>query len=102
MTPFDDALAFANCTEKTLHHLFFKSEFKNMVLKVLLIAGLVISAALMVCVTREANASLQKALTENLEVDGTLVTPPLPAMSEPLPDLNQPLIIKIDDDGTNN
>lgn len=52
------------------------------------------AAILMVCVTKVAKSSLDKALAENPEVESILVTPQLPMVSTP--DLHQPLIIKID------
>lgn len=51
---------------------------------------------LMVCVTKVAKAALDKALAENMEVDGILASPQLPIVSEPPSDLHQPLIVKID------
>lgn len=54
------------------------------------------AAMLMVCVTRVAKASLDKALAENTEVENILVTPPLPVVFGPPSDLHQPLVIKID------
>ncbi|XP_026662464.2 TVP38/TMEM64 family membrane protein slr0305-like [Phoenix dactylifera] len=63
---------------------------------VLLISGFLISAILMVCVTKVAKSSLDKALAENAEVENILVTPQLPIVSTPNPDLHQPLIINIE------
>lgn len=50
----------------------------------------------MVCVTRVAKASLDKALAENTEVENLLVTTSLPVVSAPSSDLRQPLVIQID------
>lgn len=50
----------------------------------------------MVCVTKVAKASLEKALAENEDIDSILSSPELPIVSEPAVDLNQPLIIKIE------
>ncbi|KAG6497075.1 hypothetical protein ZIOFF_044961 [Zingiber officinale] len=64
-----------------------------------MVAGLVISAILMVCVTREAKAALQKALAENLEAEDILIMSPspwLPSLLQPSSDLRQPLMIKIE------
>lgn len=49
----------------------------------------------MICVTKVAKSALDKALAENEDIDGTS-SPELPIAAEPSPDLNQPLIIKID------
>uniref|UniRef100_A0A1D1Z7Q6 TVP38/TMEM64 family membrane protein slr0305 n=1 Tax=Anthurium amnicola TaxID=1678845 RepID=A0A1D1Z7Q6_9ARAE len=63
---------------------------------VVIIAGLLVSAVLMVVVTKVAKASLDKALAENAVIDGLLVSPQLPIVTDPSSDLQQPLIIKID------
>ena len=49
---------------------------------------------LMICVTKVAKSALDKALAENEDIDDIL--PELPIVAEPAPNLNQPLIIKID------
>ncbi|XXG83460.1 hypothetical protein AAC387_Pa10g1205 [Persea americana] len=63
---------------------------------VLMILGLVVSVVLVVCVTKVAKAALDKALAENMEVDGIFDSPQLPIVSDPPLDLHQPLIIKVD------
>ncbi|XP_072996612.1 uncharacterized protein [Typha latifolia] len=63
---------------------------------VVIISGFIVSAILMICVTRVAKASLEKALAENPEVENILVTPQLPVVSAQASGLHQPLIIKID------
>ncbi|XP_057956795.1 uncharacterized protein LOC131150213 [Malania oleifera] len=60
---------------------------------VFLIAGLVVSVILMVCVTKVAKSALEKALAENEDIDGIAA---LPVVADPATDLNHPLIIKID------
>jgi len=50
----------------------------------------------MVCVTKVAKASLEKALAENPEVESILVAPQLPIVSGPPSHLHQPLVIKVD------
>ncbi|OVA02968.1 SNARE associated Golgi protein [Macleaya cordata] len=54
---------------------------------------------LMVCVTKVARASLEKALAENAEIEGVLGSPHLPIVADPQSDLHHPLIIKIDQPG---
>jgi len=49
----------------------------------------------MICVTKVAKSALDKALAENEDIDDTS-SPELPIVAEPSPNLNQPLIIKID------
>ncbi|KAH7666960.1 hypothetical protein IHE45_12G029400 [Dioscorea alata] len=62
-----------------------------------IILGFLISAILMVCVTKVAKRSLEKALAENPEVENILVSSArLPITSVPTSDINQPLIIKVD------
>ncbi|KAH0470478.1 hypothetical protein IEQ34_000201 [Dendrobium chrysotoxum] len=63
---------------------------------VLIISGFVVSAILMVCVTKVAKSSLEKALAENPDVENLLVSPQLPITSCPSVDLHKPLIIKVD------
>ncbi|MCL7046995.1 hypothetical protein MKW94_021357 [Papaver nudicaule] len=64
---------------------------------VVIVAGLVISVVLMVCVTKVAKASLEKALAENdTEIEGMLGSQGLPIVADPQSDLHDPLIIKID------
>ena len=60
---------------------------------VLLFCGSVI---ILVCITKVAKASLDKALAENAEVEGGLSPPILPIVSNSSFDLQKPLIIKID------
>ncbi|KAL5852616.1 hypothetical protein ACOSQ3_007734 [Xanthoceras sorbifolium] len=62
----------------------------------LLLSGLIVSVILMVCVTKVAKAALEKALAENEDIDAVLGGPQLPIVAEPVVDLSQPLIIKID------
>ncbi|KAL0928565.1 hypothetical protein M5K25_000460 [Dendrobium thyrsiflorum] len=63
---------------------------------VLIISGFVVSAILMVCVTKVAKSSLEKALAENPDVEDLLVSPQLPITSCPAVDLHKPLIVKVD------
>ncbi|RZC93969.1 hypothetical protein C5167_016663 [Papaver somniferum] len=64
---------------------------------VVIIGGFVISVVLMVCVTKVAKASLEKALAENdTEIEGMLGSQILPIVADPQSDLHHPLIIKID------
>ncbi|XP_062086107.1 uncharacterized protein LOC133792206 [Humulus lupulus] len=58
--------------------------------------GFCISIIILVCITKVAKASLDKALAENTEVEGTLSPQTLPISSNSPLDLQKPLIIKID------
>ncbi|KAM0954209.1 putative SNARE associated golgi family protein [Dioscorea sansibarensis] len=69
---------------------------------VLIILGFVISVILMVCVTKVAKASLEKALAENPDMDSILVSPQLPTeAAPPLEGLTEPLIVKIETSSNN-
>ncbi|GMH08394.1 hypothetical protein Nepgr_010234 [Nepenthes gracilis] len=61
---------------------------------VFLISGLVVSVILMICVAKVAKNALDEALTQNIDVGAS----PEPHISAdyPAPDLEQPLIVKID------
>lgn len=50
----------------------------------------------MLCVTKVAKSALEKALAENEDIDSILASPQLPIVADPVVDLNQPLIVKID------
>jgi hypothetical protein len=58
---------------------------------ILIISGFILSVVLIVCVTRIAKSSLEKALAEN----GDAGIPQLPVVASPS-DLQQPLVIRID------
>jgi hypothetical protein len=51
---------------------------------------------LLICITKVAKASLDKALAENAEIEGIWTSPMLPIVAESPPDIQKPLIIKID------
>lgn len=63
---------------------------------ILIILGFVVSAVLMVCVTKVAKSSLEKALAENPEVESLIISPQLPITSTPAVDLHKPLIIRVE------
>ncbi|XP_042503409.1 TVP38/TMEM64 family membrane protein slr0305-like [Macadamia integrifolia] len=63
---------------------------------VFIVLSFVVSVLLMICVTKVAKASLDKALAENMDVDGVLASPQLPTAADAPLDLQQPLIITID------
>lgn len=51
---------------------------------------------LLVCVTKVAKSALEKALAEDVDIDGVLGSPQLPIVGETPVDLNQPLLIKVE------
>jgi len=63
-----------------------------------IVLGLVVSVALMVCVTKVAKSALESALAENEEVDGGAESPRLrvAASDDQMVDMQQPLLVKID------
>ncbi|CAA7388730.1 unnamed protein product [Spirodela intermedia] len=92
MMPITLALVYIGTTLKDLSDVTHGwSEFST-TRWIIIIAGLVVSAVLMVCVTKVAKAALEKALAENGANDG----PHLPIVSDTPADLVQPLVIKID------
>ncbi|RWR94738.1 SNARE associated Golgi protein family [Cinnamomum micranthum f. kanehirae] len=96
MMPITFALVYVGTTLKDLSDVTHGWSEVSTTRWVVMILGLVISVVLMVCVTKVAKAALDKALAENMEVDGILASPQLPIVSEPPLDLHQPLIVKID------
>ncbi|PIA24999.1 hypothetical protein AQUCO_13500016v1 [Aquilegia coerulea] len=62
---------------------------------VVIVLGLLVSVILMVCVTKVAKSSLDKALAENGDM-AALDSPQLPLTADPSSELHRPLIIKID------
>ncbi|MQL73790.1 hypothetical protein Taro_006180, partial [Colocasia esculenta] len=95
MMPITLALVYVGTTLKDLSDVTHGWSDFSTTRWVIIIAGLIVSAVLMVCVTKVAKASLEKALAENSDTDGLLSSSQLP-VSDPSPDLQQPLIIKID------
>lgn len=50
----------------------------------------------MVCITKVAKASLEKALAENAEVEGLLSPSMLPIVADSPSNIREPLIVRID------
>ncbi|XP_020228669.1 uncharacterized protein LOC109809700 [Cajanus cajan] len=101
MMPLTLALVYVGTTLKDLSDVTRGwSEFSKTHLP-LIISGLVISVVLMIWVTKVAQAALDKSLAECEDMDGTASSPELPIVTEPSVDLNQPLIIKTDQDEDN-
>ncbi|KNA15424.1 hypothetical protein SOVF_098400 [Spinacia oleracea] len=95
MLPITLALVYAGTTLKDLSdithgwHEFSPSHW------VFLVASVVVSVILMICVTKVAKSALEKALAEN-ENEDDLSCSELPISGEQLGDLQQPLIVKTD------
>ncbi|XXG83459.1 hypothetical protein AAC387_Pa10g1205 [Persea americana] len=96
MMPITLALVYIGTTVKDLSDVTHGWDDISTTRWVLMILGLVVSVVLVVCVTKVAKAALDKALAENMEVDGIFDSPQLPIVSDPPLDLHQPLIIKVD------
>ncbi|GAB2210284.1 hypothetical protein Droror1_Dr00015547 [Drosera rotundifolia] len=94
MMPITFALVYVGTTLKDLSdvthgwHEFSPSRW------IFLVASLLVSVILIVCVTRVAKNALDKALLENN--DGCLASPTLPVSVNHLTDIQQPFIVKID------
>lgn len=65
-------------------------------LKLILVFPLFVAVTLLVCVTRIAKASLDKALAENARLDSVLVPSMPPTVADAASDLPNPLIIKVE------
>lgn len=97
MMPITFALVYVGTTLKDLAEVTHGWSEVSTTRWVIIISGFVISAILMVCVTKVAKSSLEKALAENPEDAENILAPPqLPIVSDPSSDLHERLIIKID------
>ncbi|CAL9078978.1 unnamed protein product [Musa textilis] len=94
MMPITLALVYVGTTLKELADVTHRWNEVSSTHWVLMVTGLAISAILMVCVTREAHASLEKALAENILI---ITSPPPPVPSESALHLQEPLMIKMED-----
>ncbi|KAK9664837.1 hypothetical protein RND81_14G072300 [Saponaria officinalis] len=95
MLPITLALVYAGTTLKDLSDVTHGWQELSPSRWVFLISSVLISVALMICVTRVAKTALDKALAENEDIDD-LFPSDLPISSDHLEDLQQPLIIKTD------
>ncbi|XP_074561042.1 uncharacterized protein LOC141817263 [Curcuma longa] len=97
MMPITLALVYVGTTLKELAEVTHGWSEVSITRWAMMIAGLLITAVLMVCVTREAKIALQRALADNSEAENILTAPSSSPPSLPsLSLLNQPLLIKID------
>ncbi|XP_010278395.1 PREDICTED: uncharacterized protein LOC104612615 [Nelumbo nucifera] len=96
MMPITLALVYVGTTLKDLSDVTHGWGEVSAIRWVVIASGLVFSVGMMVAVTKVAKASLDKALAENVEIEGVLSSPQLPSVAAPQLDLHQPLIIKID------
>nr|XP_018677328.1 PREDICTED: uncharacterized protein LOC103969706 [Musa acuminata subsp. malaccensis] len=104
LSPITLALVYVGTTFKDLADVTHRWNEVSSTHWVLMVTGLAISAILMVCVTRETHAYLDKALVENTVVENILIIttppsspPPPPPVSPESPlHLQQPLMIKMD------
>ncbi|XP_077240645.1 uncharacterized protein LOC143881457 isoform X1 [Tasmannia lanceolata] len=101
MMPITFALVYIGTTLKDLSDVTHGWNEVSRTRWVLIILGLLVSVALIICVMRVAKTALDKALAENTEIETLFASPQLPVVSEPPTDLHQPLIIKIDHSGDN-
>ncbi|CAD6222799.1 unnamed protein product [Miscanthus lutarioriparius] len=93
MMPITLALVYVGTTLKDLSDVTHGWSEISTTRWILIISGFVLSVVLIICVTKIAKSSLEKALAENGELD--VGTSQLPVVASPS-DLHQPLVIKID------
>lgn len=96
MMPVTFALVYVGTTLKDLSDVTHGWDEVSRTRWLFMALGLVISVILIVCITRIAKASLDKALAENGDLEGIMASPGLPIVAETPLDLQKPLIIKID------
>ncbi|KAL9662836.1 hypothetical protein QQ045_027671 [Rhodiola kirilowii] len=97
MMPITFALVYVGTTLKDLSDVTHGWDDVSTTRWVLMAAGFVVSVLLIICIMKVAKASLDKALAENAELEGSFAPSGLPILSEsPQLDLQKPLIIKID------
>ncbi|XP_031500641.1 uncharacterized protein LOC116264509 [Nymphaea colorata] len=97
MMPITLALVYVGTTLKDLSDTTHNWNQISTMRWVILASGIVLSVVLMVCVTKVAKCSLEKALMENeVGVNDDEPSSQLPVSVNPSVDLYQPLIIKID------
>ncbi|CAN6481966.1 unnamed protein product [Victoria cruziana] len=96
MMPITFALVYVGTTLKDLSDVTHGWNEISTTRWVMLVCGLVLSVILMICVTKVAKSSLDKALMENDTAVDVVASSQLPISVDPSMDLHQPLIIKID------
>ncbi|XP_031495141.1 uncharacterized protein LOC116260791 [Nymphaea colorata] len=96
MMPITFALVYVGTTLKDLSDVTHGWSEISTTRWVMLVSGLVLSVILMICVTKVAKSSLEKALMENDAAVDVVASSQLPISVDPSMDLHQPLIIKID------
>ncbi|GAV82732.1 SNARE_assoc domain-containing protein [Cephalotus follicularis] len=96
MMPITFALVYAGTTLKDLSDVTHGWDKVSTTRWVYMALGFMISGILIFCITKVAKSSLDKALTENGEVEGMVGPSMLPIVTDPMLDLQKPLIIRID------
>lgn len=96
MMPITFALVYVGTTLKDLSDVTHGWNEVSTTRWVLMVLGFGISVILLICITKVAKASLDKALAENAEIEGIFTSSMLPIVAEPPLDIQKPLIIKID------
>ncbi|XP_041016958.1 TVP38/TMEM64 family membrane protein slr0305-like isoform X1 [Juglans microcarpa x Juglans regia] len=96
MMPITFALVYVGTTLKDLSDVTHGWSEVSTIRLVFIVLGFGLSVIILVCITKVAKASLNKALTENAEIEAILTPSMLPILAESPLDLQKPLIIKID------
>ncbi|KAK8988023.1 hypothetical protein V6N11_065622 [Hibiscus sabdariffa] len=100
MVPLTVALVYAGTTLKDLSDVTHGLNQFSTGRWAFLVVSLVVSVALMICVTKVAKTALDQALAENEDIDSIIrgSLPELPVFGEEPPDLHQPFIRKTNPD----
>ncbi|KAG6647657.1 hypothetical protein CIPAW_07G093200, partial [Carya illinoinensis] len=96
MMPITFALVYVGTTLKDLSDVTHGWNEVSTIRLVFIVLGFGLSVIMLVCITKVAKASLDKALTENAEIEAILTPSMLPIRAESPLDLQKPLVIKID------
>ncbi|KAE8009692.1 hypothetical protein FH972_006116 [Carpinus fangiana] len=96
MMPITFALVYVGTTLKDLSDVTHGWNEVSTTRWVFMVLGFGISVILLICITKVAKASLDKALAENAEMEGIWTPSMLPIVAESPLEIEKPLIIKID------
>lgn len=96
MMPITLALVYAGTTLKDLSDVTHGWHEVSLSHWIFLVASLLISVALMICVTMVAKNALDKALAQGESVDGIVASPGAPTLIDQSAELQQALLLKVD------
>ncbi|KAL6217378.1 hypothetical protein ACLB2K_010595 [Fragaria x ananassa] len=96
MMPITFALVYVGTTLKDLSDVTHGWNEVSTTRWVFIVLGFGISVVLLICISKVAKASLEKALADNAEIEGIFSSSTLPIVADSSPDLPKTLIIQID------